>query len=152
VDVETATEPRTCEPAESADNTAPESATPLPRRALKLVVTLRPDDGAGYVVVLALGADGCDPLLRATRAQDLPSALEEVPALLAAAESRWQVAPRYPATTGGSTRSGAPPRARPSTVTPNPVAEKSPPVAGPPSMPATPAPERSDRPGQLPLL
>jgi hypothetical protein len=39
--------------------------------------------------VLTLGADGCDPLLRAVDAADLPAALEEVPALLADAEARW---------------------------------------------------------------
>jgi hypothetical protein len=68
----------------------------VPRRALKLVVSLRPDDGTGYRVLLALGADGCDPVLRAVGAADLQAALDEVPGLSAEAEARWRAAPRNP--------------------------------------------------------
>ena len=71
-------------------------AAPAPRRSLKLVVTLRPVGGAGYRALLALGADGCDPLLRSAEAGDLQGALDEVPALVAEAEDRWQTHPRNP--------------------------------------------------------
>lgn len=76
----------------------PPTATPPPRRALKLVVSLLAGADGGGRALLALGADGCDPQLRAVLAPDLYAALDEVPALLADAEARWQEAPRYPAT------------------------------------------------------
>ncbi|MGD9894805.1 MAG: hypothetical protein AB7U18_26275 [Dehalococcoidia bacterium] len=78
---------------EGAAQSAPPAATP-PRRALKLVVTLRPDDRAGYRAILALGVEGCDPVLRSGEAADLPAALDQVPALLTEADARWQVQPR----------------------------------------------------------
>lgn len=74
---------------------ASDRAQPI-ARILKLVVTLQPD-GAAYRAVLALGADGCDPVFRSVSAADLATALDEAPALLADAEERWQVQPRYPA-------------------------------------------------------
>src|SRR5687767_7205653 len=58
----------------------------VPRRVLKLVVTLRPDGGTGplgYRALLALGADGCDPVLRAVEAADVRAAVDQVPALVA---------------------------------------------------------------------
>lgn len=69
------------------------------RRALKLVLHLQPIGAAGYRAFLALGADGCDPLLRFTEVADLAAALDEVPGLVAEAEARWQAQPRYPAST-----------------------------------------------------
>lgn len=71
--------------------------TPSPRRALKLVVTLQPSDADGYRAVLAVGADGCDPLLRCVEGESLASILVAVPTLVAEAEARWQVERRYPA-------------------------------------------------------
>lgn len=75
---------------------APAAGTNSLRRTLKLVLTLRPADGPGYQAILALGADGCDPLWRSASVADLPAALDEVPALAAEAEARWQAQPRYP--------------------------------------------------------
>lgn len=82
--------------------TTPEEAVPPStptRRVLKLVVTLQPIEGSTYRAILALGADGCDPLLRCLEAETLPAILAAVPALLTDAEARWAVQPRYPATT-----------------------------------------------------
>lgn len=84
-------------------------------RSLKLVITLRPalsgdapaeaaiETGGGpegpiYHAVLAVGADGCDPLIRPAGAVGLAAVLAEVPALVADAEARWQTDPRYPST------------------------------------------------------
>ncbi len=68
-----------------------------PRRTLKLVLTFKPGDGASAMqVVMAIGADGCDPLLRSGEVEDLPAALDLVPGLVAEAEARWQSQPRYP--------------------------------------------------------
>jgi hypothetical protein len=78
---------------EGAEQSGPPTAT-RSRRTLKLVVTLRPDERAGYRAILALGAEGCDPLLRSAEAADLPAALDEIPALLVEAEARWQEQPR----------------------------------------------------------
>ena len=65
--------------------------------AVKLVLTLKPGDGpAAMQVVMAIGADGCDPLLRSAEVEDLQAALDLVPGLLAEAEARWQSQPRYP--------------------------------------------------------
>src|SRR5437762_8087794 len=55
------------------------------RRALKLVVSLRPGNAMGYRALIALSTDGCDPLLHAADVADLVGALEEVPGLLAEA-------------------------------------------------------------------
>lgn len=68
-------------------------------RALKLVLHLHPTGAAGYRALLALGADGCDPLLRFIEVPNLAAALDEVPGLAAEAEARWQAQPRYPAST-----------------------------------------------------
>ncbi len=73
------------------------SCADAPRRALKLVLTLKPGDGPRTVhVVMAIGAEGCDPLLRSEKVEDLQAALDLVPGLLAEAEARWQSQPRYP--------------------------------------------------------
>jgi hypothetical protein len=75
------------------------AATEPQRRSLKLVLTLTPTGTAGYHALLALGADDCDPLFRRVEVDDLPAALQEVVALVAAAEDRWQMQPRSPAST-----------------------------------------------------
>lgn len=67
------------------------------RAGLKLVVSLRRDGGPAYRALIALGADGCDPLLRSAEVADLSCALDLLPALIAEAEARWQVQPRQPA-------------------------------------------------------
>lgn len=82
------------------------------RRTLKLVVTLQPADGTGYGALLALGADGCDPLFRSLSVADLPAALDAVPALAAEAETRWQAQPRYPTVVPQKAKTAAQ-RARP---------------------------------------
>jgi hypothetical protein len=64
-------------------------------RAVKLVALLQPE-GAGYRAQLAAGAENCDPELRLIEVPDLQSAIDALPAVLAAAEARWQAQPRYP--------------------------------------------------------
>jgi hypothetical protein len=124
---------------------AAEPAAPE-RRALKLVVSCRPEAGV-YRVLLALGAEGCDPLFRTATADGLQAALDGVPALLAEAEERWRAQPRYPAAT----------RPRPTATRPR--AESTPaggtasqaPAQGSP--PARPAPAPKDPPaGQMALF
>ena len=58
----------------------------------------QPDQDAEplYDATLAVGADGCDPQFRSVVATALAGALDEVPALVAEAEARWQAQPRYP--------------------------------------------------------
>ncbi|HVC32539.1 MAG TPA: hypothetical protein VNL16_03410 [Chloroflexota bacterium] len=68
----------------------------LPRRAIKIVVTTRPRESERFEVVLAVGADGCDPLFRVIDVDSLDDALAEVPALVAEAETRWQAQQRNP--------------------------------------------------------
>ena len=69
------------------------------RRSLKLVLTLKPGAVSGAHVVMAIGADGCDPLLQSGDVEDLQGALDLVPRLVAEAEARWQSQPRYPRVT-----------------------------------------------------
>lgn len=124
-------------PAESPtapEATPPAVASPAERRALKLVVTCRPE-GDGCRVVLAVGADACDPVFRHATADGLLAALDEVPTLLVAAEEQWRVQPRYPAA------------ARPRTGNPRQRADaaaaaqgQSQPVAAPPAPAAKTAP------------
>lgn len=104
---------------ETAGGVAPLPAPAGPQRTLKLVLTLRPrrrdrsesarggpvspaEDTAVetgspvYDATLAAGADGCDPQFRSVTATALAAVLDEVPALVADAETRWQSQPRYP--------------------------------------------------------
>lgn len=74
-------------------------ATPGVTQTLKLVLTLRPAEGPRLRALLAVGADGCDPLIRSLPSDDLPAALAAVPALVAEAEARWAAQPRYPVAT-----------------------------------------------------
>ena len=101
-----------------------------PRRALKLVVSLRPGNAMGCRALIAVGSDGCDPLLRATDVADLAGALEEVPGLLAEAEGRWELQPRYPA--------AAPAKPRPTGGSRAPSPPQRPPRREPPATPAEP--------------
>lgn len=97
------------------------------QRSLKLVITLRPvlsgespgkgaietgggPDGPAYHAVLAVGADGCDPLIRPAGAAGLAAVLAEIPALVADAEARWQTDPRYPSTVPPAKAKAAGPR------------------------------------------
>ena len=139
----------------------PEEAAPRStptRRVLKIVVTLQPVEGSAYRAILALGADGCDPLLRCLEAETLPAILAAVPALLTEAEARWAVQPRYPMTTPAKAK----PRPAPSPVTvPSPTTESgdaamspaAPPSAGPSAADAPPPPPSTPAPaGQLSLF
>ncbi len=107
-----------------------------PRRSLKLVVT--------YRAALALGADGCDPLLRSTTVPGLTVALEGVPTLLEEAEASWRLHPRNPTTVQTPARRTRADRHRaedasPTTRADGPIPEEQ------PDAPAT-----SDAPVQLP--
>jgi hypothetical protein len=125
-----------------------------PRRALKLVVSLRPGNARGYRALIALGTDGCDPLLHAADVADLVGALEEVPGLLAQAEGRWQLQPRYPAAaptkTGpaGGSRAPSPPQGPPRREPP--AAATEPHQAPAPSPPCVPASPQSPAPASSP--
>lgn len=76
-------------------------------RALKLVLTLRPAESAGYHALVAVGSDACDPLLRSVDVVDVPAALQEVASLAAEAEARWQTLPRNPSSGKKSNGSAA---------------------------------------------
>ena len=85
--------------APSAPAAEPEPAAttePEPRRPLKLVLTLQPVD-AGYRALVAVGTDGCDPLLRSVAVPDLAAALGQAAAIAAEAADLWRAQPRYPA-------------------------------------------------------
>jgi hypothetical protein len=124
-----------------------------PRRALKLVVSLRPGNAMGYRALIALGCDGCDPLLRAADVADLVAALDEVPGLLAEAEGRWQLQPRYPAIASGKTRPTGgsrapsspqgPPRREPHATRAEPRRAPAPSPPGAPTSPQSQAPASS---------
>ena len=140
----------------------PEEAAPRStptRRVLKIVVTLQPVEGSAYRAILALGADGCDPLLRCLEAETLPAILAAVPALLTEAEARWAVQPRYPTTTPAKAKPRAappspvtvpPPTTQPEDATMSPA---SPPPAGASAPDAPPPPPPALAPaGQLSLF
>jgi hypothetical protein len=100
------------------DNTEPDAAAitdeaadvpPVrPGRALKLVVSFQPRDGQSCHTLLALGADGCDPLFRSVDVDALTAALAMIPALIAEAEARWQIQPRYASARPSRARRSAP--------------------------------------------
>ena len=102
----------------------------------------------GYRALIALGSDGCDPLLRAADVPDVAGALQEVPGLLAEAEGRWQLQPRYPAAAPAKTRLAGGSRA--------PSPPQGPPRREPPATPAeprrapTPSPSRAPASPQSP--
>jgi len=76
----------------------PETAAAVRPRSLKIVLTLQPEDAKGYRAMLAVGAEGCDPVLRSVAVADIAEAVDQMPALVAEAEARWQLQPRYAAT------------------------------------------------------
>jgi len=78
--------------------------TQVPRRTIKLVVTLTPADGGQYRAALTLGANDCDPVLRSVTVSALSDALEQVPGLLGEAEEHWRVHPRNPTAARAPTR------------------------------------------------
>jgi hypothetical protein len=82
---------------EPAPTPEPTPEALVPRQTLKIVVTLQPRDDREYRALLAVAADGCDPVLRSATVDGLPAALDRVPALLAEAEAQWQARPRNPA-------------------------------------------------------
>lgn len=143
-------------PGEGASTTVPKAeavsdATGDRRRGLKLVVTLEPTGDAGYRAVLALGADGCDPSFRTAAVDGLPAALDEVPALLADAEARWQEQPRYPTlpASSRSSRSAAAADRAATAAAPAPAPPPEPPTERP--MEAAKAPKPAPK-GQLDLF
>ena len=108
---EHAAQPDTRRTAPEVAESGPAAASEAPRRALKLVLSLQPATGSeapGYRALLAVGAEGCDPLFRSVEVAGLPAALAEVPALVADAEARWQTQPHYPATTPPAAKAAAP--------------------------------------------
>ncbi len=126
-------------------------------RTLKVVLTLQPRDDAHYRALIALGADGCDPVLHTLDAQDLPAILAAIPDLLAQAEAHWTVHPRYPTVP-------PPPKAtaKPSTPTkpattqpeqaPDPADGEHPSHPAPPTPVLDAEPSASDSAGQLTLF
>ena len=82
------------------DTAVPFPQAPLPaqrpERTLKVVLTLQPRDDVHYRALIALGADGCDPVLHTLDGQGLPGILAAIPDLLVRAEAHWAVHPRYP--------------------------------------------------------
>ena len=126
VDMQSDPEPAT--PPEAPVRTAtPQEAVvapaEVPRRTLKLVLTLEPSVGPGYHALLALGAEGCDPLFRSLDAESLPTVLDEVPSLMAEAEAHWQSQPRYPNATPPAKPTTAPKRAGSAAKPPPPPSE-----------------------------
>lgn len=110
--------PNSTESHAAASAAAPEAPPDRPRRALKLVVSLQPREGQRYNALLALGADGCDPLLRSIDVDAPTAVLALVPALIAEAEARWQTQPRYPSARPGKAPRSTPAPSRPTDVPP----------------------------------
>ena len=137
----------------------PDSGSPTPSdtvaatvRAVKLVALLQPE-GAGYRAQLAAGAENCDPELRLIEVPDLQSALDALPAVLAAAEARWQAQPRYPtvprsAATAPRVRAPGPPR----TAAPQTNRTGAPTPTVRPPVPAAPTPSDPPNADQLSLF
>ncbi len=121
-------------------------------RAVKLVALLQPE-GAGYRAQLAAGAENCDPELRLIEVPDLQSALDALPAVLAAAEARWQAQPRYPTAprspaTAPRPRAPGPPR----TAAPQSNRTGAPTPTVRPPVPAAPTPSGPPNADQLSLF
>jgi hypothetical protein len=149
-------------PIEPAPTSEEDPVPAAARRSLKLVVTLTPAEAGQYRAALALGADGCDPMLRSLTVSALSEALDHVPNLLDDAEAHWSRHPRNP-TTGPAPRRSASAQTRAvSTATHAQVSEPSqedPPDSradgeSPPSRPATDPVAMPTRPsgGQLTLF
>ncbi len=114
---------------------------PPPRRALKLVITVSAGDAEGQRAVLALGSEGCDPVLRVIEPGGMQAALQAAPAFLAEAEARWQRHPQYPAANRAALSTDRPTKA----PAPRTTASMSTPP-GPSTAPSSPGP------GQLTLF
>jgi hypothetical protein len=122
-------------PQTDATDPSQPSDQPPPRRALKLVITVSAGDADGQRAVLAVGSEGCDPLVRVIELGGMEAALAGVPALLAEAEARWQVQPKYPeanrvAPSANRSPRTAPPRA-PMSTTSSPSSASAPDSTGP---------------------
>ena len=149
-------------PIEPAPIPEEDSVPAASRRPLKLVVTLTPAEVCQYRAALALGADGCDPMLRSATVSSLAEALEQVPSLVVDAETHWRLNPRNPTTVPAARRSASAQTrvASPPTHTqvPEPIQEDPPDARpegeSPPSPPATDPVEMPIRPtgGQLTLF
>lgn len=115
--------PHTSADQPSEQSTPMETATApeIPRRSLKLVVTLTPTEGGEYRATLALGAEDCDPVLRSTTVAALSDALDQVPTLHREAEASWQLHPRNPAATRAAMQRSEADRRRPARSTVPPV-------------------------------
>lgn len=102
------TDAERAEPVERVEQAATQPTAP--RHHLKVVLTLDPHqptdaaraggandtpDEASYRALVSVGSDGCDPLIRSLDAP-LPTILDEVPGLVADAETRWTTDPRFP--------------------------------------------------------
>jgi hypothetical protein len=94
--------------------TAADVAPDRPRRALKLVMSLQPRDGENYWALLALGAEGCDPVFHSVDVDALTEVLALIPPLVAEAEARWQTQPRYPSARPSKSSKFAPTPTHPS--------------------------------------
>jgi hypothetical protein len=140
--------PNSTETAAAATSVAAADAAPdRSRRTLKLVMSLQPRNGENYRALLALGADGCDPLFRSADVATLTEALALVLPLIAEAEARWQVQPRYPSARPSKTPKSAPAPGHPTATT-------SPGTSTPRSADTAPTESRSGTKssGQLPLF
>jgi hypothetical protein len=119
----------------AADPDPPEATAPTTeiatsaeasRRAIKLVLTLTPAEAGQYRAALAIGAEGCDPLLRATTVSTLSDALDQVPMLVEEAEAHWRLYPRNPATARAPSQQPRPKRDRSNATPPAPIAAEPP--------------------------
>ena len=81
---------------EGSGEEATSAASPGIRRALKLVVTLHPTAENRFQALLAVGAEGCDPLVRSAEVEDLVDALGALVGLVEEAEEQWREHSRYP--------------------------------------------------------
>lgn len=115
----------------------------LPRHPFKLVITARPQDNGGLGVVLAIGADGCDPLFRAIDVESVEVAVAALPGLVADAETRWASQPRNP-TRQPSPRVKAPGPRDTSPAPPSEGATTQAPVEAATPAPMEPAPKPAD--------
>ena len=92
--------PESPAPSDTGLLAGPPAAVPAPpRRGRKLVITLQPLPAGvtrAYRAVLAVGADGCDPVLVAAEVDGLLEAVAAAPALVADAQERWRAQPRNP--------------------------------------------------------
>ncbi len=131
-----------------AEHIATTAASVGPAREVKLVVTLRRGDAADWTALLAIGADGYDPVLRSVTVPSLAGALDAALRLAAEAERQWQTHPRYPAAALPSRAAARGSRLSvPAPATP----AEGPAAPDPDTLPAT-ADQGPDRPDPAPAL